>query len=449
LVNQINRAAGLGIRVAFGFLDASSSLQDPDVLSAIMHSGGRYFTIQNYNASKAFIDGIIVNGLTKNDNPKGASTTLLAGLDASHFISGSETQTMTYSPRSKEQLTFDVQSVNAGVLSVQVVSGRKTLTTGQSSSYSDTLSVVAPSTDKIDVKVTANNAKKDSIFVVGVTSNLPPKNCTVGVGPISTHHDIPHIVGGSIGGVVALLLIGGTAYLIYKYCHRLNQSHGHPAAEQPSYTPDGPKHFPTSTVQEVPTPNPNQSSVPWFKFPAHPPPKKQLPRKMTQTEDKGKPSNKDDDTNDLKSEVSAENDASKPEDPHQRIPDDSEKLHIRRLGIRTYGNEHHHHIPPQHPCFDDKCALAIAAHVHENSDRCCTCVDPKCKLNSGEHKCRDENMLHICAGPENDPGCPLTDPEIAKVKKAERDELVRKYRAQDMALQGLKTGASAALRAAF
>ena len=445
LVDQINNATQLGIRVAFGFLDDDSSEQDPEVLAAIMNSGGRYFTIQNYNASKAFINGIIVNGLTKNDNPQGDTTTLLAGLDASHFISGSETQTMTYSARAKEQLTFTVDSINAGTLSVQIVSGGKTLAKGESDYYSTPFSVVAPSTNKIDVKVTADDADKNSIFVVGVTSNLPPQNCTVGVGPAVKPNDLPKKVGIPVGVVVGLLGCGGCAYLIFKYCYKPH--HGMQSStigNPPPAYPGGPKSVPT-TVQEVPAASP--SSVPWFKFPPHPPAKHLPPKQSKPGDHEELKSNgddhhartKDDDHRDMKedsgSEVSAdERDPSQPDSHH----------HMHHIRMRTYGNNHHHHLPPEHPCYNSKCP--IANHVCEDPRYPCTCVDPKCKLNSRRHKCKDENVLHTCAGPENDPRCPLNDPRYAKMKKEERDGLVRKYVAQDMAKNAVKISAMSALQ---
>jgi hypothetical protein len=54
-------------------------------------------------------------------------------------------------------------------------------------------------------------------------------------------------------------------------------------------------------------------------------------------------------------------------------------------------------------------------------------------------------MLHICDGPEKNLSCPLNDPEYAKLKKQERDELVRKYTAQDIAKAGAKKVAKHAI----
>ncbi|KIW78657.1 hypothetical protein Z517_08495 [Fonsecaea pedrosoi CBS 271.37] len=545
LVDQINRASGLGIRVAFGFLDSSSSLQDTDVLAAIMNSGGRYFTIQNYNASKAFIDGIIVNGLTRNDNPDGDTTTLLAGLDASHFISGSETQTMSYSARSKEQLTFNVQSVDAGTLAVQIVSGSKTLAKGEadyySSYYSSGFSVVAPSTGTIDVKVTADRADKNSIFVVGVTSNLPPENCTVGVvgDDEPKHNNTPQIVESSVGSVVGLVILSVIAYLLHKYCYK---RHGkrHPLHDHPSDCPQDPKH-PTQTTREIPGHNP--SRIPWFSFPPALPPTHGQPPNPPRTTDNhdrdwdehscsdvpsddnydtpsqfsnppdkpnhcgppyhtanppcqppfqndippyqnGNPTNQPSYPNQPSNPSSNPNqpshpnqpsqpnqpshpsqpqnpdepptnpqDPGQPEPPPENEPEHHPHAHMR---LRTYGDEHHHHIPPSHPCYRKRCPIASTTHVcgDDGTSHPCTCVDPKCPLNQPrqllrQHRCPDPAMPHTCAGPDLDPRCPLNDRDYARRKKQERDALVRKYVAQDLALGGVKVAASTAAQTAL
>ncbi|OAP58425.1 hypothetical protein AYL99_07515 [Fonsecaea erecta] len=541
LVNQINRATSLGIRVAFGFLDDSSSLQDTDVLSSIMHSGGRYFTIQNYNASKAFIDGIIVNGLTRNDNPDGDTTTLLAGLDASHFISGSETQTMTYSARSKEQLTFNVQSVDAGTLAVQIVSGGKTLAKGSadyySSYYGSGFSVVAPSTDTIDVKVTADNADKNSIFVVGVTSNLPPENCTVAVGDAPKKNNVPQIVEGTVSSVVGLVVLAVIGYFIYKYCYKRRGKHlpPHDTDRWSDRSLDS-KHPPQTAVREIPGPNPNR--IPWFKFPPplppmhhHPPHHKRTrddhdrdmdqdsgseaptedscdnhsqfsnpPDKMNHDEPPchngdpscqppyqnncppyqngnppgqpsypnqpsypsqppnpnqpgypNQPSNPSQPSHPNQppnpSQPSNPNQPSNPPNPDQ--PDDHEHTPHAHMRLRTYGNNHHHHTSSEHPCWQKKCPIVATTHACDDPRHPCTCVDPKCPLNRRRHRCRDNERPHTCPGPDVDPRCPLNDPEYARQKKEERDLLVRKYVAQDLAKGGVKMAASTAAQAAL
>ncbi|KAF2670941.1 hypothetical protein BT63DRAFT_453312 [Microthyrium microscopicum] len=447
LVDQINKAKAAGIRVAFGFLDSTSSLQDQTVLSAIMNSGGRYFTIPDSTDSKQFINGIIVNGLTTNDNPKGDTNTLFSGLDASHYISGSETQAMTYMARNKERLTFKVQSVNAGNLNAQVVVGGKSVATSKITagkySYGSSMSYVATKDGAIDVKVAATNAVKDSIFVVGVTSNLPPINCTVAVGdppkPLATW------IGGGIGGFAGIAFLGGSAYMLYKYYGaKTLVGHGSVTTTNapPAYS-GAEKEIPATVVKGI-----EVSSAPalsWFKFPTLPPPAKPPAKTNNPQQEKEQDEQDDSMTEDSASDVSEDEDNSDPSQDASNQPTD----HHRRPKLRrtkTYSNNHHHHLPVEHPCYVENCA--IATHTCEDTNHACTCVDPKCKLNSRKHRCKDEILFHICEGPEGTPNCPLDDPEYAKLKKQERDEFVRKYTAQDIAKAGAKQIAKQAVRAA-
>src|SRR5436190_10674174 len=125
LVDQIDRASRLGIRVSFGFLDASSSLQDQTVLAAIRNSGGVYATITTEDASNNFINFAILNGLTYNDNPQGNNSTLLAGLSIADSISGSQTKSVTYNAQAHEKIIFSVESIDAGNLTAQALFGGK------------------------------------------------------------------------------------------------------------------------------------------------------------------------------------------------------------------------------------------------------------------------------------------------------------------------------------
>jgi hypothetical protein len=499
LVTQIDRASGMSIRVAFGFLSSSSTVQASEVLASIMHSGGRYFTIPNYNASKAFIDGIIVNGLTRNDNPDGDTTTLLSGLDTSHFISGSETQTMTYTARNKERLTFRVESINAGALSAEVVFNGKTLAKEKASLYNSGMTVVSPGDGKMDVKVTASNAQKESIFVVGVTSNLPPQNCTVGVGPGSKPSNKAKIIAPStIGGITLFSLL---LYFLFKYFYPHSTAPGaggHPPAgpsggeKAPDvnvhpYQGDGgtqsffkfPTHAPATPIPPPLVPPTSKKS--WWSFPDHnpvnqAPPQHPAPPQNSAPQDchDTPPENDDvrslDNDDDVGSEYAdfedRPNEASEhghndmppdglPNQPPDQCPPDrgahnptgEEKRRVRVLRLRTYGNNHHHHISPQHPCHIEKCKLASPEHYCTDATHKCTCVDPKCKLNSRLHRCGDQNFRHTCMGPGIDPNCPLNDPKYAQQKKEERNVMVRKYVAQDLAKKGVMMTAMHLLKA--
>lgn len=62
LVRSINQATAQGIRVSFGFLDSTASVQDAEILTAITGSGGVYATITSEDASNNFINFAILNG---------------------------------------------------------------------------------------------------------------------------------------------------------------------------------------------------------------------------------------------------------------------------------------------------------------------------------------------------------------------------------------------------
>src|SRR2546421_12940334 len=138
LVDEINRASGLGIRVSFGFLDATSSVQDKTVLAAIKSSGGVYATITTEDASNNFINFAILNGLTYNDNPQGNNSTLLAGLSIADFISGSQTKSVTYNAQANEKVNFTLQSIGAGNLTAKALFGGKVLGSASTSYFGQT-----------------------------------------------------------------------------------------------------------------------------------------------------------------------------------------------------------------------------------------------------------------------------------------------------------------------
>ncbi|KAH7128164.1 von Willebrand factor type A domain-containing protein [Dendryphion nanum] len=458
LIDQINKAASEGIRVSFGFL-SPSAYQDVRVLGAIMKSGGRYLTISDAQGSNAFINGILINGLTKNDNPKGDSSTLLAGLDSSHYISGSETKTVTYLARDAEQLAFTVRSVDAGTLDVQIKAGSKVLNSANSVLYSRSLNVTAPGNGNIDIKVTSKGAKKDSIdmanlvltlqFIVGVRSDLPPQNCTVGIGGGSNKTPIGKTVGPAVGTIGAVLMFGGLGYFLWK--HFGNPFKPAASPHSPPTDPGLNKGTPEITTNEVPS---TEKSPPqnWFKkmfqFPVHsaptPPPLYALPPTQPPTQPQEPQSNENPDNPDYESGSEYEDahdegqETTDTIDPPYSDPHNPKKprRHIHR--VRIYGNNHHHHIAATHPCQTGSCPLVSKDHICDDPAHPCTCVDPKCKLNSRLHFCDERDApVHRCVGPKEDPNCPLNDREYMEAKKEEHRALVAKYMAQDAAKSGL------------
>lgn len=224
LVSAITNATAAGIRVSFGFLDTSASSQPSDVLSAVKDSRGVYATITVAAGSQNFINYVLLNGLTYNDNPQGYDSQLLAGLAETHFISGSDTVTLKYAAQQGERVNFTVTSISAGVLDVSAVMGGKTLNATNTTYPYGIVDVTAPSSGELDLQISVAKggvpATKDAMFSVITNSNVPFKNCTVGVTGSGAGGGLS--AGGKAGvgiGVTAALLgmagLGG--YLAYKH----------------------------------------------------------------------------------------------------------------------------------------------------------------------------------------------------------------------------------------
>ena len=189
------------------------------MLSAVRSSRGVYATITVAAGSQNFINYVLLNGLTYNDNPQGYDSQLLAGLAETHFVSGSDTITLKYSAQKGERVNFTVTSISAGFLDVAAVMGGKELNaTNTTYSYS-VVDVTAPASGELDLKITAKAAPKDSMFSVITNSNVPFKNCTVGVtggggGGLSAGGK----AGVGVGVTAALLGLGGLGgYFAYKH----------------------------------------------------------------------------------------------------------------------------------------------------------------------------------------------------------------------------------------
>ncbi|KAI9862978.1 MAG: hypothetical protein M1813_004151 [Trichoglossum hirsutum] len=370
LVSQIDRAAGLGIRVSFGFLDSSGNTQDKLVLLAIQNSGGIYNTIFDAASSNQFINLVLINGITRNDNPQGSNSTLIAGLSLAHIISGSQTQSIRYNALSGEVIDFSVESVDAGSLTVQAVFGGKTLNSTtvndtQSSILSNEASdlfVSSPGDGEIDIKVTAENAASNSIFVVGATSNKPIQNCTVPVTGGGGRSKKGAIAAGVTVPIIAIAALVGAFYW-WKHVKA-----GKLASSAPGQgPPGGPEKLPPTSPM---SPGDTISS----QYPQYP----QYPQNPPQS--------------------------------HAQNPQNKHKLHRYRFKKGGDDGHHHHHLDREHPCYDMSCPLSDPAHRCQDPNIPCACEDEKCVLNGKDHKC-DERWKCPCIDKE----CPVT-----KEKKREQ-----------------------------
>lgn len=216
-MNAINNATSQGIRVSFGYLASTASSQQPTVLRALRESKGVYATITVAAGSQNFINYVLLNGLTSQDNPQGAGDRLLAGLATTQFISGSNPVTLKYSAEKGEAANFTVVSFTNDRLTVEAKIGGQTFRpVTPTPSVRQFLNLTAPSGGTLEVTVSASTPPKDGLFSVLTNSNQPIKNCTVGVsGSSGLTTGAKAGVGIGVTALVAGLLAGG----FYAYKH--------------------------------------------------------------------------------------------------------------------------------------------------------------------------------------------------------------------------------------
>ncbi|KAF8540452.1 hypothetical protein BDD12DRAFT_909348 [Trichophaea hybrida] len=112
LLNELDRAQNLGIRVSFGFLEPN--VLDQDILTKILKTGGVYSTIDSAETQQAFVLAVIANGPTEFDRSSGPTAVeLLSGLSLASLISAKTgPRTFTYDAWASEKLNFTINSLS-------------------------------------------------------------------------------------------------------------------------------------------------------------------------------------------------------------------------------------------------------------------------------------------------------------------------------------------------
>ncbi|KAK5663564.1 hypothetical protein OQA88_3995 [Cercophora sp. LCS_1] len=197
LVDGINNATSLGIRVSFDFLDDRASAQSEEVLLAIRNSKGVYTTITT--------------------NPQGAGDRLLAGLASMQFISDSSPVTMKYLAEKGETA---LASFTGDTLNVEAPMGGQTLDSTDSNAGSSSrtiMHVMSSNSGELEIVVRASNSPTDGLFSVVTGSTTPIKNCTVGVTGNNTGLSTGGKAGIGVGVVAAVLGLAGAGFAAYKH----------------------------------------------------------------------------------------------------------------------------------------------------------------------------------------------------------------------------------------
>lgn len=183
LIKEINRAGGLGIRVSFGFLDpSSSSAAAPDVLAAILKTGGIYSTISSASAQQSFVNLVFSNGITGADAGASVSNVLLPGISTAQFQSGSGSNTFTYSAQSGEKLNFTIQALSAQTLEATLKdksAGTELNKTKTGTDGSAFMAFDAQQAVDLELVVTSGTSNTSALFSVGMNSSLGVVNCSL------------------------------------------------------------------------------------------------------------------------------------------------------------------------------------------------------------------------------------------------------------------------------
>lgn len=111
MVENINRAKTLGIRVSVGYLRSDNVVIPNQAFSAaILDTGGIFSIFNSADAYQSFVDLVIANGPTQADNPNNTNTKILSGLSLISVTSANSPRTITYSAQAGEKLEFSIQS---------------------------------------------------------------------------------------------------------------------------------------------------------------------------------------------------------------------------------------------------------------------------------------------------------------------------------------------------
>lgn len=343
-----------------------------------------------------------IAAVTYNDNPAGNSNTLLAGLSISQIISGSQTISTFYNAQANERINFTVISITSGYLTAQallngnIVAENTTALNRRTGDETTQLAVQAPKAGRFEIKVKAQNAPTDSVYILGATSSDPIQNCSVAVtgdngsGSLGTGAKVG--LGLGVPALVAGLLVGG--FFLFKYFGHKVPPFKNPFAKPP----------PLTEFHEPPTYHGGAEKPGLVELVTH------LGSVATATGGAGG-------TLPLVPPLTSPPPNTKAQDPRQKH---------RRFKRRKNeeGPYHHHHLTYGHPCTEgqSQCHLLDIDHICKDPEAepkgPCVCIDKKCPLNDDGHECAEDKNIQPC-------GCEDGECEVTKqVERKKREKLL-------------------------
>ncbi len=189
LISELNRAQTLGIRVSFGFLSDTIPSEAQDLLAAILNTGGRYSTIESAAGQQAFVNLVILNGITGNENGSGASV-LFPDVSIAGRVNSSESQTYSYNAQPGEKLNFTVSALSGQTLDLALHDIKASTDIKKSSTDADGNGVLTyDATNEIELGLVISTTNTTTgLFTIALNSSLGSaggfsKQCNITVTP--------------------------------------------------------------------------------------------------------------------------------------------------------------------------------------------------------------------------------------------------------------------------
>ncbi|KAH8679497.1 hypothetical protein BGZ61DRAFT_359255 [Ilyonectria robusta] len=180
LIDEINKAGSLGIRVSFGFLAPPDSFHEPTLLQAILQTGGTYMSFDQAENIQPWLYLLLGNGITALDKTSSTAQPLLSSITIAK-LSGSGDVTFSYSASAGEKLVFTVTSLSEQDLAVKLSHENGDLVAKNSTPSGNEPAVLSVKTTKAEtLKVVVSSAtSEEGIFQISVNSSLGISGCTL------------------------------------------------------------------------------------------------------------------------------------------------------------------------------------------------------------------------------------------------------------------------------
>lgn len=187
LIDQINDAKSKGIRVSFGFLAPSTDFFEPDLLAAILHTGGAYTSFDAAEAIQSFLFLVLSNGLVANDVATTSNQPLLPGVTVAK-LSGADPVTFTYDVRGGEVLEYTVASLSNQELTASLANANgDEITTNNTSIGPAVLHFDGLVAEELFLTVQAMNDTKEGVFQVSLNSSFGFAGCNLNNTPVANN----------------------------------------------------------------------------------------------------------------------------------------------------------------------------------------------------------------------------------------------------------------------